>query len=164
MRISPKLPRSPVRHARGRYARQAGFQLSVHYNPATIAIFGLWAYGDSLRGENTAGLAQKAVDKLVSMQGQDGAFRYDFPYTYFPSGRTYQPGWVSCLPQGLSLSLFARMYNRTGNTLYLNAGDRALGFLLRPVGQGGVMDTMKSLDPSLSSFILFDEFTDQPAS
>ena len=137
-----------------------GFQ----YNPVTIENYALSMYGRDLRGD--LGSGQRfllATDRLLRMQDARGAFRYPFRWKYYLSGQTYEPGWVSAMAQGMALSVLARAYHLTGDTRYIDAGDKAFDFLVTPVSEGGVMDTMADLDRSLSGSIIFEEYLAKPS-
>lgn len=137
---------------------------AYYYNPTTIAQYALSMYGKVLAGEDTEAELLKAGEKLLALQDDDGAFRYHFRWTYYVTGQTFEPGWVSGIAQGQALSAFARLYHLTGDKRYLYAGDKALRFLLKPVAQGGPADTLEDLHPSLAHYIFFQEYVANPAS
>lgn len=134
------------------------------YNPATVSRFCLSMYGKYLRGEDTREALLKGADKLLALQDPDGAFRYRFPWTYYLTGQTFEPGWTSGFAQGQALSAFSRLYHLTGDKRYLEAGRKALQFLLTPTSEGGPMDSMAGLHPSLSGYSFFQEYTVNPGS
>ena len=130
-----------------------------HYNPVTLEQFALTMYGEHLEyGDSTLILFQAALNKLLQLQGPDGALRYPFPFKYYLNGQTYQPGWVSALAQGQFLSVMVRAFWLTGNSRYLDAGNKALSFLLTPVAKGGPLNPMAALDHSLSGREWLDEY------
>ncbi|HEX8597482.1 MAG TPA: D-glucuronyl C5-epimerase family protein [Chloroflexia bacterium] len=137
---------------------------AYYYNPTTIAQYSLSMYGKVLSGEDTEAQLLKAGEKLLALQDEDGAFRYHFSWTYYVTGQTFEPGWVSGIAQGQALSAFARLYHLTGDKRYLDAGDKALRFLLKPVAQGGLTDTLEDLHPSLARYVFFQEYVANPAS
>jgi len=131
---------------------------AYYRNPVTMSQFALMQHG---AGEHEQFLA--TADALLEMQDLDGAFRYQFPWTYYLSGETYAPGWVSGMAQGQALSVFARAYHLTGDKRYLTAGNLAFDFMLIPTTDGGVMTTLADLDQSLSGYIWFEEYVSSPA-
>ena len=84
----------------------------------------------------------EAADFLVAHQGPDGAWRYEFPFTYTDAdgdrSQTLAAGWVAAQAQGNAISLLARMYAATGERRYLTAANRGLQPLGRPVGAAGI--------------------------
>lgn len=54
------------------------------YNPVTLSQYALAAYGKWLDGGDIGPMV-RAIDKLISMQSRDGAFRYRFPYRHYVS-------------------------------------------------------------------------------
>lgn len=135
-----------------------------YYNPVTISQYALSLYGEYLNGKDVFPDFLTATDKLIAMQDGSGAFRYPFPYKYYVTGEILQPGWVSGMAQGQALSVFARAYHVTKDERYLEAGNKSLKFLLTPVSEGGVMDTLEDLNPSLKKYIIFEEYIADPAS
>lgn len=134
-----------------------------YYNPVTISQYALSLYGEYLNGEDVFPDFLIATEKLIEMQDESGAFRYPFPYKYSVTGEILKPGWVSGMAQGQALSVFARAYHVTNDERYLDAGNRSLKFLITPVFQGGVMDTLEDLHPSLKKYIIFEEYVADPA-
>ncbi len=135
-----------------------------YYNPVTVAQYALTLYGKYLQGEDVLPDFITAVEKLISMQDDLGAFRYPFSFEYYLSGEVYEPGWVSGMAQGQALSVFARAYSVTNNKRYLEAGNKALQFLITPVSNGGVVYTLEDLAPSLKKYIIYEEYIANPAS
>ena len=137
----------------------ANYAGGYEYNPVTIAQFGLMEHARYRAGDQSAlALTLTAARKLIAMQGPDGGFRFPFPYKHFQNTNPYLPGWTSALAQGQALSLFARAYDVSGDPEFVRAGDEAFGFLLRSVDHGGTRDTLSSLDPSLSRYVMFEEY------
>lgn len=135
-----------------------------YYNPVLIAQHAMNLYGRHLSGEDTLSAFHAAIDRLLSLQDERGAFLYDFEWQYYLLDEPYEPGWVSGMAQGMALSALARAYHLTGDEAFLAAGERALDFLLTPVADGGVMDTMADLHPSLERYVIFEEYLAEPAS
>ena len=135
-----------------------------HEQPVTMANFALSMYGKYLEGDKSSlKKFQDATAKLLVLQNEDGAFRYEYEYQYYLLEEPYKPGWVSGLAQGTALSVFARAYHKEPNPKYLFAGERALKFMVVPVENGGVMQTMAALDPALNKDIFFDEYPATPS-
>ncbi|PRR77170.1 N-acetylmuramoyl-L-alanine amidase LytC precursor [Clostridium liquoris] len=131
---------------------------NYYYNPVTLAQYGLSLYGEFLKGKNTKDELIKAADTLISLQGSNGAFLYNFPWKYYLNDKPYKPGWVSGMAQGQGLSLLSRVYKLTGDVKYIEAGKKALKFLITPVSKGGVMENLSYLDSSLKDYIIFEEY------
>lgn len=142
------------------------YRENFYYNPVTITQYALANYGKWLN-EN-AGIAKEqfltATDKLIDMQDESGAFRYNFPWKYYLTGETYQPGWVSGMAQGQALSALSRAYHLTKDMKYIDSGNKAIEFLVIPVEKGGTMSTLADLDPSLRDYIFFEEYVSIPNS
>lgn len=134
------------------------------YNPVLVAQHALNLYGRLLSGEDVLTGFLAAIDRLMLLQDERGAFTYDFQWRYYLLEEPYNPGWVSGMAQGQALSALARAYFLTDDQRYLQAGRLALNFLLTPVSTGGVMDTMADLHPSLHQFVIFEEYLAEPAS
>lgn len=133
------------------------------YNPVTVSQYALTRYGQYILGnKESRNLFISAVDKLLEMQDEVGAFRYDFEWEYYLTKETYKPGWVSGMAQGLALSVFARAYNLTKDGRYLAAGNKTVDFLVTPIEDGGTMSNLKDLDPSLTDYIFFEEYISKP--
>lgn len=135
-----------------------------HYNPVTIAQYALAQYGNYiLNGDEGAKYRfLTAVDKLLTLQDEEGALRYTFPWKYYLTGEVFEPGWVSGMAQGQALSALSRAYYVTRDPRYLEAGNKALEFMIRPVEEGGTMSTLEDLDPSLKDYIFFEEYISTP--
>lgn len=132
-------------------------------HPSRVAHCGLRAYGVMLQTKGTADEVRHYADRLISLQDETGAFRIGFAWEHYLNG-TSRAGWASALTQGRGMSLLARAYHATGDEKYLQAGEKALDFMLTPVDQGGVMTTMAAIDPSLKDFIFLEEYATTPAS
>lgn len=125
------------------------------YNPVTICQYALTQYGKYLKGQNTGELFLECADFLVNYMKDDGSLRYDFELLHY---ETLPEGWTSSMAQGQALSVFARAYKITGDYKYIIAGNKALEYLITPVSNGGVMDTLESLDPDLKDYVFFQEY------
>ena len=131
---------------------QAG---AFQYNPGTIANFALAEHG------RKSDKFLVAAEKLRSMQGADGALRYDYTYRHYTVTHAYAPGWISGMDQGLALSVYARAYLATKDRAWIDAGDQALAFLEVPFPDGP-MTNLSDLDPSLADYIFFEEYLVDP--
>lgn len=138
---------------------QVKYGETFHYNPVTMAQFALSEYGGQ---QGPTPKFMVAVEKLLSMQGADGALRYDFPFTRYTTGEAYEPGWVSGMAQGQALSVFARAYALTKDARFLDAGNRALAFMMLPYEAGGTATTLKKFPPAPSDAIFIMEYPQDP--
>lgn len=136
----------------------ASYSGRKEYNPVTVAQYALSQHGRYLRGKGSADEFLRAADALLELQDENGALRYPFDYTYYLTGEVLERGWVSGLAQGQALSVYARAYALTHDQRYLEAGDLALAFLTRWHSDGGTMDTLAHLDPSLDGYVWFMEY------
>ena len=135
------------------------------YNPVTIAQYALAEYGRSTIGVQAAGSTfVKLAARLVSMEGADGAFRYDYAWEYYLTKETYAPGWVSGMAQGQVLSVFARAWELTSDPRYLDAGRRDLTFMMTPIQDGGTRSTLADLRASWRDHPFIEEYIARPYS
>jgi hypothetical protein len=132
-----------------------------HYNPVTLSQFALALHGRLRRGEEVLDAFRRAADKLVSLQDDRGAFRYDFAYRR-RTGQVLEPGWVSGMAQGQALSALARAAVSLDDPRYREAGDAALAFLEVEIAEGGPATNLGLLDPALSGYRFFEEYPTQP--
>lgn len=135
-----------------------------YYNPVTVSQYCLSVYGKYLIGTNTLEDFIKAADKLVSLQDESGAFRYQSSFKYYLSGQMIESGWVSGMAQGQAISVLTRAYHVTKDIKYLESAKRAFEFLITPIEQGGTMGTLADLDPLLDDYIIFEEYISKPQS
>ncbi|GAA0747115.1 cell wall-binding repeat-containing protein [Clostridium oceanicum] len=134
------------------------------YNPVTLAQYSLSLYGEYLKGTNTKESFLKVTDKLMTLQNSKGAFTYNFPWRYYLNSKDYSSGWYSGMAQGQALSVFTRAYKLTKDKKYLEAGNKALKFMITPVSKGGTMDTLSCIDKTLGKNIIFEEYISNPSS
>lgn len=130
---------------------------NFEYNPVTISQYALSVYGANLPSPPPKQF-WRAVDKLISMQSIEGAFRYSFQYRHYLLKKPYPPGWISGMAQGNVLSVLARAYNADKRPDLLEAGNKALRFLTVPIEHGGPLTSMKYLDESLDGYLFFEEY------
>lgn len=141
----------------------------LYYNPVSFEQYCLYIHDRYLKS-NDAKLKDKFIflaDKLISLQSEDGSFRYNYAWEYYLNNIKFKPGWVSGMAQGQALSVFARAYYLTKDKKYLDAGQKSINFLIKPVDDGGCMDTLKDLKvlkPALRKNIIFEEYITKPSS
>src|SRR5690606_29452397 len=125
-----------------------------------VSQYALTQYGIyiSNRDEGAKHRFLAAVDRLLKMQDEEGAFRYNFAWKYYLTKEIYEPGWVSGMAQGQALSALSRAYYVTHDPKFIEAGNKALDFMIRPVEEGGTMTTLGDLHPSLTNYIFFEEY------
>lgn len=131
-----------------------------HYNPVTVSQAGLHYYGKYLltNDDKYKSLFMTQADKLIKMQGKDGALRYDFRYRVAHMGYRFQNGWVSGMAQGQALSVYSRAYSLTKDLKYKRAGYAALTFLLKDKSKGGPKTTLANISKKWSNNIWFEEY------
>jgi len=134
---------------------------TFEYNPVTIAQYFLTAHGQRVNGGTTMSL-DSAMAKLLEMQGADGAFRYNFPWKHYTMDKPYEPGWISGMAQGNALSAIARAYTESPSPTLLQAGNKAVAFLMIPASGGGPRTDLRHLDPSLKNYVFFMEYVTDP--
>lgn len=139
------------------------FNDDYYYNTVTVAQYALAMHGQYVYGKATPTKFLITAEKLLELQEEDGSFRYPFPWRHYTSKVAYKPGWISGMDYGQVLSVYARAYELTKDPVYLDAGNKAVSFLITPIDKGGVMDTLEDLDPSLKNYIIFEEFITKPA-
>jgi hypothetical protein len=113
---------------------------SYHYNPVTIALFGLQAYSWYLKygALQYQQNAIKAADWFVSHQDAQGEWRYDFDFVVGGFGIKLSSGWGSAMAQGQAISLLVRVAHLTGSDVYIVTARAALPSLNKTYSQGGV--------------------------
>lgn len=137
------------------------------YNPVSVAQYALAQYSvlQTAPENATVRLAfTRAIARLMSLQGADGAFRYSYPWKYYLSGETYQPGWVSAMTQGQAISALVRAYSLNPDERYLDAARSAYEFLQRPVADGGVRSNLAALNGNLADYVFYEEYVSTPDS
>lgn len=133
-----------------------------HYHPVYILQFLLGLYGKLTTSKNYFMKFQTVGTYFAKMQDELGAFRYPFEYDYYL--KKLNSGWVSGMAQGQALSVFARAFHLTKHQNFLEVGNKAFGFLITPVAEGGVMNTLEDLNSNLKDYIIFEEYVIKPAS
>jgi tetratricopeptide (TPR) repeat protein len=135
-----------------------------HYNPVTISQYMLMLYGRTLRGEDCVEVLVRCAERLIRLQDEVGAFRYDFAWYYYLTRTIFPPGWISGMAQGQAVSALVRLHLLTRDQRYLEASSRAIRVLTAPVHTGGTAVTLAHLDPSLESYVSFEEYISEPPS
>jgi len=135
-----------------------------HYSPVTVAQYALAVHARLLLGTATRDDLRAAADALLALQGADGAFRYPYRWTYYLTGETFEPGWISGMAQGQALSALARIHAVLPDDRYLEAGTRALDFLLEPVETGGPRSDLRFISPALADRPFSEEYLADPFS
>lgn len=131
------------------------------YNPATVAQYALSMYGRYINGNDTKKLFLDCADFLVSLIDEKGALKYDFTYNHYED---LAPGWTSSIAEGHALSVFERAFYITHDKKYLDAGNKALEYLITPVSKGGVLDSLEALDVNLKDKVFFQEYVNTTGS
>jgi len=105
-----------------------------HYNPVTVAQFGLGDYTRYLSTGDSRFLdsAASAANWLLEHQDSDGAWRVDFAWEGLPKG------WTSAMYQGQAMSLLCRVYLETGQDKYLDAAKQAYRYMIAPIPEGAL--------------------------
>jgi hypothetical protein len=107
----------------------------------------------------------QAAQALLTLGGEDGAYRNTFPWRYYLIGEDFLPGWTSAMAQGEVLSVYARAYALTNDETYRVAGDKALSYMLTPIEHGGTTSTLKDFAPSvpeLANQLFLEEYVAKP--
>ncbi|OBR95719.1 MULTISPECIES: cell wall-binding repeat-containing protein [Clostridium] len=131
-------------------------EFGTQYNYVSICNYALYLHAKYLHGD-TSVLSQfiKCSDFLLDHMDSDGSFRYKFPFYSYESLGT---NWTSSMSQGEALNVFSRAYEITHNHKYIDAGNKVFNYLITPISQGGVMDTLGSLEPRFKNDIFFQEY------
>lgn len=95
---------------------------------------------------------------LVNNQDSKGGWPSFFDHMFY-KGRTevMQSGWYSAMAQGLALSFLVRVYNLTGNNIYLRTAKKALEIFDVTVEEGGVLNFYNQLP-------IYEEYPTKPGS
>lgn len=130
-----------------------------YYSPGTLGNFSLAAYGRLIAGRGGQDHFLAAVEKLMTMQAENGSLPTPFPFNHHV--QRIEPGWTSAMDQGLALSAWTRAYHLTKDARYLEAGNRALDYMLTPF-PNGPLGTLEDLDESLKDRTFLLEFMVSP--
>lgn len=107
-------------------------------NPVSICLFAMAQH--SRAGHPPASLRVRRfltqAGWLRDQQDDQGGWRYPVPVARY----RVAPGWYSGMAQGMAVSVLLRAHDLTAERSYLEAADRAVRLLLRPVDQGGCAD------------------------
>lgn len=110
-------------------------------NPVAVAISALDAWDRYLQTGDSrfANRFLDASEWLVEEQSEDGSWRYSFRY------QDLQPGWVSCMAQGLGISALLRAHQLSDDDMYLRCAESAYTFMNLPASEGGTVGTLEGL-------------------
>lgn len=144
------------------------------YNPVTVAQEGLGLYNILLSDDSEENRKKflNIADWLVEHQEKNGSYLYDFSFA-LKSNLELPKGFVSGMAQGQILSCLARAYNITQNKIYLEAGYKALKFMLASGDKnerGGcsklLQDICKNSDELsiYSNYRIIEEYVTDPSS
>lgn len=131
--------------------------IGVQYNPIAIAQYGLGNYnlwrlaGDPARREKFFRTADWLCDHLEINSKGLAVWAHHFNWEYRD---TLQAPWYSGLAQGQGISALVRAHKESGNSLYLEAAQRAFVSFQRPISQGGVAFTDESGDLWFEEYIV----------
>lgn len=108
------------------------YEDGFYYNPVTIGQRALGYFNRYLETGDASDREQFLYlsDYLIEIQKEDGSYRYEMAFALKPT-MVLSPGFVSGMAQGEILSVFIRAYNVSNDTKYLDAGYKALEFLLK---------------------------------
>ena len=132
-----------------------------YYNPVSVELYALSMYGKYINGNDTKKNFLNCADFLINYMDKRGALKYNFAYNHYED---LKPGWTSSMAQGQALSVFERAFKITGDKKYIEAGNKDLKYLITPVSEGGVMDTLETLDTNLRNKIFFQEYVNTTSS
>ena len=140
------------------YEKAGESQRTYHYNPVTLSQFILREHSIVINGDMSAAKKIKvAADKLIELQSDDGAFRYDYSFRIWPMPE-FKPGWVSALGQGSAISAYVRAWNTTGDERYAKGAAKAFAFLKVKKENGGVRTTLAELGDGLGRYMWLEEY------
>jgi heparosan-N-sulfate-glucuronate 5-epimerase len=121
-------------------------------NPLTVSRWGLAEYSryltDAQPEQRAAFLT--AADWLAATQRSDGAWEYTFPWSNGLAA--LEVPWISSIQQGMAISLLARAFGYTGDSSYLDAAVAAMGPFLESVEDGGLVDAVHGVGPTLEEY------------
>lgn len=131
--------------------------IGVQYNPIAIAQYGLGNYnlwrlrGDPVRRDKFLRASDWLREHLEMNSQGLAVWAHHFNWEYRD---TLQAPWYSGLAQGQGISTLVRAHKESGNSLYLDAAQRAFVSFQRPVPQGGVAFTDESGDLWFEEYIV----------
>jgi heparosan-N-sulfate-glucuronate 5-epimerase len=131
--------------------------IGVQYNPIAIAQYGLGNYNlcrlraDSARREKFFRVADWLCDHMELNSKGLAVWAHHFDLEYRD---TLQSPWHSGLAQGQGISVLVRAHKESGNSLYLEAAQRAFVTFQRAISQGGVACTDESGDLWFEEYIV----------
>ncbi len=132
-------------------------RIGVQYNPIAIAQYGLGNYnlwrqhGDPARRGKFFRTADWLCEHLEANSSGLAVWAHHFNWEYRD---TLQKPWYSGLAQGQGVSVLVRAHEKSGNSLYLDAAQRAFLSFQRPISEGGVAFTDESGDLWFEEYIV----------
>ncbi len=115
--------------------------ISIQYNPTTIAQYALACYNNYIETGDDAvkDIFLKQVQWLKThytvINDNTIGYQYDFPWLSYG----LSTGWYSGLAQGQIISVFARAYDLTGDKTLIPLMVKSKNLMLLPVKEGGLM-------------------------
>ena len=131
--------------------------IGVQYNPIAIAQYGLGNYNlfrlrdDPARREKFFRASDWLCEHMEMNSQGLAVWAHHFNWEYRD---TLKKPWYSGLAQGQGISALVRAHKESGNSLYLEAAQRAFVSFQRPVFQGGVAFTDESGDLWFEEYIV----------
>lgn len=143
------------------------------YNPVSVAQQALGHYNVYIESGDT-----KEKEKFLNIcnwflfnQSEKGAYPYYFSFMFKPDTELPE-GFVSAMAQGQILSVLARAYRLTGNTIYLQCGEKALKFMITPGDDSIFSGCSKTLQDicqgkdnmnKYSDYVVYEEYVFNPS-
>lgn len=133
----------------------------MHYNPVTIAHYGLELYSLIMRGDKSEILLEKfsnVVKWCLENQSDDGGWPFSFDHLFFKDRvASLNKNWYSGLSQGMMISVLTRA--RTLLNIDVSSSiNRSLDVILKPVELGGVRRIF------YDKYDFYEEYPTTPAS
>ncbi|WP_186576731.1 D-glucuronyl C5-epimerase family protein [Aquibacillus kalidii] len=115
------------------------YPFGKHYNPSTIAHYGLQHYSIFLKDKNerSKSIFLKVADWFINNQDTQGGWAYHFDLPYFPKRLDdVKAPWYSSIGLGMALSVLARAAYLTNNRKYSERARRATTIFKTPSPKG----------------------------
>lgn len=125
-----------------------------HYNPVTIAQYGLhfltrFAREGAVRHQFIArSMAEWLVENQVDWKNGIGAWVYHYDQPFYK----LRAPWISAMAQGEAISLLLRMSQMADKKTYESAARRAVRAFIHPVSNGGVVEYFPDGAPVLEEY------------
>lgn len=107
--------------------------VGLQYNPTRVASYSLANYGRWKKEDSDTARENFIKGASWFLQGPDGLFHYNFSWDGM------EPGWISSMAQGQSLSVLGRAYKEFGDECYREQGMRAVQPLTMTLSEGGLL-------------------------